>query len=427
MRTWAGCALFLALVLVLVTLPAPPAPAAPQTTITFWSHTHPPMVELYKKLIAEYERANPSGHVEYTIIPNNQFFAKVLTSMTTGTGPDVINMSSSQVFTYIDNNRVVPVDPAAFGVRSPQELEAVWRQGALAGATRRGKIYGIPSEYNVAVLVANADHFKAAGLNPADPIESWDDLVRIAQKLTVRQGDRITRRGFDFPYLQNFYSNTFQILLYQAGGSILNPQQTESVINSPAGVRALTFWRDVIRKYHIGGPEYSPRDATNPMQDYTSGDVSMFIAYPWTLPAAESNPTVYGATRVKLLPQFDPRRPATIAYAYYWMVNSESKNQPEAWKFINFLSSRPTRWLKEVGFVQPRKGWESTPEARNFPFLDVWLQAMEQSRFILQHPRVPEIGQTIIRAIERTIFNNVDPKASLDQAKREIDEVLKQK
>ncbi len=424
MRICAGLAICL---IALLALSAAPAPAAPGTAISFWSHTHPPMVDLYKKLIAEYERTNPAIHVDYTVIPNNQFFAKVLTSMTTGTGPDVINMSSSQVFTYIDNNRVAPVDPTAFGAKTPAELEAQWRPGVLTGATRRGTIYGIPSEYNVAVLVANADHFKAAGLSPADPIESWDDLVRVAQKLTTRQGDRITRRGFDFPYLQNFYTNTFQILLFQAGGSILNAAQTESVINSEAGVRALTFWADVIRKYHVGGPAYSPRDATNPMQDYASGEVSMFIAYPWTLPAVQTDSAVYRATRVKLLPQFDPRRPATIAYAYYWMVNSESKNQPEAWKFINFVSARPTQWLKEVGFIQPRKGWDTTPEARNFPFLDVWLQAMGQSRFILQHPRVPEIGQAVIRAIERTIFNNVDPKASLDQAKREIDEILKQK
>lgn len=422
MRTLVGIVLCLTLLLL-----AAPAPAALQTTITFWSHTHPPMVDLYKKLVAEYERANPSVHIEYTVIPNNQFFAKVLTSMSTGTGPDVMNMSSSQVFSYIDNNRVVPVDPTAFGVKTQQELEAIWRSGVFAGISKGGKIYGIPSEYNVAVLVVNADHFKAAGLNPADPIETLDDLVRIAEKLTVRQGNRIIRRGFDFPYLQNFYTNTFQILLFQAGGSILNAAGTESVINSPAGVRALSFWRDIIQTYRIGGPQYSPRDATNPMQDYASGEVSMFIAYPWTLGAIEPGSAVYRATRVKLLPQFDPSHPSTIAYAYYWMVNRESRNQTEGWKFINFLSSQPTQWLKEVGFIQPRKGWDTTPEARQFPFINVWLQAMGQSQFILQHPRAAEIGQAIIRAIERTVLNNADPKTSLDQAKREIDEVLRQK
>lgn len=422
MRILIGLALCAVLLLV-----AAPAPAAPQITITFWSHTHPPMVEMYKKLVADYERANPAVHIEYTAIPNNQFFAKVLTSMGTGTGPDVMNMSSSQVFSYIDNNRVVPVDPAAFGAKSQQEFEGLWRPGVFTGVSRGGRIYGIPSEYNVAVLVVNADHFKAAGLNPADPIETFDDLVRIADKLTVRQGDRIVRRGFDFPYLQNFYTNTFQILLFQAGGSILNAQGTESVINSDAGVRALAFWRDLIYKHRIGGAQYSPRDATNPMQDFASGETSMFIAYPWTLPAVESSSAVYRATRVKLLPQFDPSRPSTIAYAYYWMVNRESKNQAEAWKFINFLSAKPTQWLKEVGFIQPRKGWEATAEARSFPFINVWLQAMGQSQFILQHPRAAEIGQAVIRAVERTVLNNADPKASLDQAKREIDDVLRQK
>lgn len=31
-----------------------PEPGGP-TTITFWTHTHPPMIEVYQKLITEYE------------------------------------------------------------------------------------------------------------------------------------------------------------------------------------------------------------------------------------------------------------------------------------------------------------------------------------------------------------------------------------
>ena len=43
----------------------------------------------------------------------------------------------------------------------------------------------------------------------------------------------------------------------------------------------------------------------------------------------------------------------------------------------------------------------------------------------LQSEYSNEIGQAIGRAIERTVYDGMDPKASLDQAQAEVDKVLK--
>src|SRR5690349_17421233 len=60
--------------------------------LTFWTHTHPPMIALNKQLIAEYEKANPNVTIDYQQIPNTDFNTKMLTSLSNGSGPDVINM-----------------------------------------------------------------------------------------------------------------------------------------------------------------------------------------------------------------------------------------------------------------------------------------------------------------------------------------------
>src|SRR5688500_18224134 len=68
---------------------APSASAATgPVTISFWTHTHPPMIEVYEKLIADYEAANPGTTIDYQTIPNNEFGTKMLTSLSGGTGPD---------------------------------------------------------------------------------------------------------------------------------------------------------------------------------------------------------------------------------------------------------------------------------------------------------------------------------------------------
>lgn len=66
-----------------------------KTTITFWTHTHPPMVDLNKILIEQFQEQNPDIEIRYNVIPNNEFATKMLTSMGTGTGPDVINMDDN--------------------------------------------------------------------------------------------------------------------------------------------------------------------------------------------------------------------------------------------------------------------------------------------------------------------------------------------
>lgn len=394
-------------------------------TITFWSHSHPPMVDLNKKLVEEFNRQNPDVRVEYTAIPNNQFFTKMITAMSTGTGPDVLNMSSTQIARYTSTGVVAPIDPKAFGYKTQAEVEKAWIPGTLAAATDKGVVYGVPSEYNVSAMVINAAHFRESGLDPAAPPRTWDELVQAAEKLTVRQGGQITRRGFDFFYIPNFYWLDFGILLAQWGGDLLNPQGTEATLNSPEGVSALQFWYDLVYKRKIAGPQYSFRDSTNTMLDYASGTVSMYLAYPWSVGLLKDTP-VWKDSRIVPLPQRNPARPVTHAYAYYWMVSAQSQHKEAAWRFVNFLASHPTRWLSEVSFIQPRKGWSDAPEARQFPFIDVWLDQMQYSNFLTRSTHWSEIGGALQRAIERSIMNGVDPKASLDQAKIEIDEALRQ-
>src|SRR5215218_8342508 len=92
------------------------AAAQDETTVKFWSHTHPPMVEQYETMIPEFEEANPDITVEYEVIPNMEFGTKMLTSMGTGTGPDVINMDENAMRSvYIPRGLVQEVDSVGMG------------------------------------------------------------------------------------------------------------------------------------------------------------------------------------------------------------------------------------------------------------------------------------------------------------------------
>lgn len=401
------------------------AQSGQKVTISFWTHSHPPMVDQNRKLIAEFEAANPTIHVDYSPIPNSEFFTKMLTAMSTGAGPDVFNMSATRTASYLQAHMVAPVAPEAFGFKDQAALEDAWVPGTLNMVKDSGNVYGIPSEYNASALMINTAHFQAAGLDPHSPPKTWDELVHAADKLTQRSGNTITRRGFDFYYVPNFYWLDFANLSLQYGGHILNQAGTRSDINSPENVAALQFWYDMVYKNKVAGPDYSLKDATNPMIDFASGNVSMFLAYPWSVAQVQDSP-VWKDTAVVPLPQRDPAHPVTHSYGYYWMVNAKSPQQQAAWKFVSYLASKPDQWLKNVSFIQPRKGWTETAEARSFPFIDVWLGEMGKSTFGDTSPRWAEISAVIQRTVENSIMNGTEPKEALDQARTEIDSALTQ-
>jgi ABC-type glycerol-3-phosphate transport system substrate-binding protein len=392
--------------------------------LTYWTHTHPPMIDLNKELIAEYEAKHPEVTIKYEQIPNNEFGTKMLTALSNGSGPDIINMDDSALRgEYIPKDLLAPIDPAAFGKGSAEEIEAGYVAGTLDGAKGQdGQLYGVPSEFNATAFAINKAHFADAGLDPSNPPETWDEVAAAGKKLVAKGHE-----GFNFVYLHSgWYSQQLQTLLNETGGSILTEDGTESALDEPQSVEALRIWSDLINRDKVGNADTASREATVPFDDFASGRRSMTMIYPWAVDQLKAdNPGVFKDVEVVPLPQVDPANPTGRWYAYYFAVNKASEHQREAWKFIQYLASQSERWLTDVNFVQPVTGWEeSTAAKENIPFLDVWSQAYSQGKFDEVAPHWSEVQDEIKAAVERSVFDGVPPEESLKQASEAIDGIL---
>jgi ABC-type glycerol-3-phosphate transport system substrate-binding protein len=397
------------------------------TKISFWSHTHPPMVDQNKAAIAEFMTANPDIEVDYQIIPNMNVAEKMLSSMSTGTGPDIINMDDNQMRSiYIPSGLVREVDPAALGFASMEDLQAAYIPGAFEGATVDGKIYGLPSEFNVTAFAINTAAFEEAGLNPETPPKTWEEVGTMGGELVTRDGDTVTRRGFDFLYLHaGWYHNQFGTLLLQTGGRLVSEDGTTAAVNQPPAVAALQIWYDMVYKYKVADPNIASREATVPYQDFIDGKVAMTLMNPWGMGLVTAESAVYDKFKIVPLPQVDPAKAATPLYAYYWSVNQQSKNPEAAFKLVSFLASQPGSWLKNVDFIQPRTGWNELQEAKEFPFYDVWASQLLLGKFQPVVPHSQEVDNIVKSAIESSILTGVPPQEALDTAAEQINPILK--
>jgi multiple sugar transport system substrate-binding protein len=392
--------------------------------LTFWTHTHPPMIELNKTLIKEYEAKHPNVTIKYEQIPNTEFGTKMLTALSNGSGPDIINMDDSALRgEYIPKNLLAPIDPAAFGKGSAKEIEAGYVPGTLDGAKGKdGKLYGVPTEFNATAFAINKAHFADAGLDPANPPKTWDEVAADGKKLVAKGHE-----GFNFVYLHSgWYTQELQTLLNETGGSILTPDGTKSALDQPKSVAALDIWNNLIRRDKVGNANTASREATVPFDDFASGRRSMTMIYPWAVAQLKiDNPKVYKDIEVVPLPQVEPANPSGRWYGYYMAVNKASEHQREAWKFIRYVTSQSERWLTDVNFIQPVVGWENSAAAKkDVPFLDVWAQAYAQGKFDEVAPHWSEVQDQVKAAVERSIFDGTAPAKSLEQATSEINGIL---
>lgn len=416
------------------------AKAQEKTKIKFWTHTHPPMVTLNETLVDEFMAANPDIEVEYEIIPNNDFATKMLASMGTGTGPDVINMDDGQMRSiYIPKGLVQEVDPVGLGYASLDELKAAYIPAAFDGATVDGKIYGLPSEFNVTAMAINTAAMTEVGLDPATPPVSWDDVAVQGEKLVVRDGDTLTRRGFDFVYLHaGWYHTQYGTLLLQTDGRYVAEDGTTVTVNEPQAVEALKIWWDLIYTAKIADPNVANQDATVPYQDFLDERIAMTLFNPWGMGLIADDSAVYDKWAIAPLPQkypatgdatpsADGHGPATPLYAYYWSVNALTTDEAKraaAFKFVGFISSHPDRWLTDVNFIQPKAGWETTDWAQKLPFFEVWSGEMLKGQFLPVVPAAEQVDAIMKSTLESALFSGEDPQAALDAAKPQIEAAI---
>jgi ABC-type glycerol-3-phosphate transport system substrate-binding protein len=406
------------------------ASAQEATTIKYWTHTHPPMVDLNTNLVEQFMADNPDIVVEYEIIPNNEFATKMLASMGTGTGPDIINMDDSQMRSiYIPRGLVQEVDPISLGYESLDDLKAAYIPTALEGSTDAdGKVYGVPSEFNVTAMVVNTAAMTEVGLDPATPPATWDEVTEQGQQLVVRDGDLLTRRGFDFVYLHaGWYHNQLGTLMLQTGGRYVAEDGTTVTVNSPEMVEALHIWYDMIYEAQIADPNVANQDATVPYQDFLDGNIAMTMFNPWGMGLITDDSAVGTDWAIAPMPQVDTAAAATPLYAYYWAVNSQTTDEAKkaaAFKLVGYLSSFPDRWLAESAFIQPKIGWEESQAAIEMPFIDVWSAEMLKGKFIPIVPNAEEVDTLMKSALESSLFSGEEPQSALDAVAPQIEDAI---
>jgi multiple sugar transport system substrate-binding protein len=171
-----------------------------------------------------------------------------LTSVAAGNPPDVIRMDRAIIGTFVAEGALEPLDEciSTMGIDMSQ-----YREPAVAGVTIDGSVYGIPEFYDSRIILVNNSVIEEAGLTPEDiDTSDWDKLAQVNEQLMTKDGNNITRIGFD-PKLPEF----LPLWAKANGADIISADGLTSQLDDPKVAEALEFATSLITA-HGNGPSF---------------------------------------------------------------------------------------------------------------------------------------------------------------------------
>lgn len=404
-----------------------------RTTIIFWHSFVFSSTPALNRLIAQFEKENPNIHIEPQYIPTGDaLIQKLITAVQSKTAPDISWLHSDFLEPLVAADAIYKMDHFINGKDglTKEELDDIY-PALIEYSSWRKTLYTIPMEATNLALIYNKEMFRKAGLDPNHPPQTWQELSEYSKKLTLdKDGDgRNDQTGFFLPIypaagpLGAWMVWQWMPFLWQAGGDLINAEQSKVLYNNDPGIEALRLWRNIYNDLKL-------RTFTSDFDvAFKSRQLAMAMDGPWNLPRYKD--FLKGIDWAFAPLPSGPQKKATIVGGEYLGIFKQSKNPDAAWKFVKWII-RPdvqAKWAMESGYLPMRRAVLEVPEFKEYltknPNFKVFIDQMEYG--IAQKPidyGALEISRNVAEAIEKSTIGNIDPKKALNESAAKSDRLL---
>lgn len=415
----------LALALVIALLPIglnPVFASTKKVELTYWTHDNAPSNAFERTLIAEYEAANPNVKINYLPVPGAQIVTKLATSIAGGSGPDLVNVIRRAVPQLASKGLLTPVN-----FLSIEKVYGAQYKGSAAGKKYFDSLYspkvrnafvwngrqvGIPHEVASYTMFINKEFTSKAGIKSFP--RTWDDVIASCKAITDANPG-VTALVLPLNSSGQQYQ-VFDQIVRAAGGKLITADGRTPFLDTPAVVKALALWRDLVKTHKCIDPAIGPIAGATASDLFAQGKSAMNLSSAsWYPPYLKSGyPKVYSNYDVGQLPVFNAKdKPAGGAiYSYSLLVPKTSKKSVEAWKFGIWLSSKGQRYFNATGVWLGDLETLNSKETAKSDNWEEFKKAIDTGEFL---PNVTSYLQwtDIVRVmIESVILGTTTPEAA---------------
>lgn len=374
----------------------------PPVELEFWNGFTGGDGPFMRDLVDRFNREHDNVRVRMNVILWVDYYQKTTSAVASGTGPDVGVMQMDQIGTAAAHRVIVPLDEVAdeMGLREQDFTPAVWEASVVGGSR-----YGIPLDVHPLGMYVNRTLVPEG--TPTDRRQFLDALARLK--------DEGVAGAWMSPFLFTG-SLLFQTLLYQFGGELYTEGAERAAWDSEAGVEALSFMVDLVRR------GYSIRDVGQDADNlaFKNGENAFFFSGCWSINDFGATPELKWSSEV--MPTIGDR-PAVWANSHNFVLMRQAGGDEDrlraAATFIDFISRHSATWA-EAGMVPARTAERRSPVVRKIEPLRPFVEELPDVRFPPTVAGISEVRtNSLDPAVNVAVLLKEDPRQALrDAAKR---------
>lgn len=307
---------------------SPLASAGPEgvddgSELTLW--TRAPL-EKQAKLLVEAYNASHENQVKLTVVPNDDYVAKVGAAAGSDSLPDLFAADIVYVPNWVEQGLFQDLTANIDGLDFKDEIN----QGHLAAGTADGKEHVLPFVLDLSMLFWNKELYKEAGLDPEQGPTTLAEFAEDAKAVqALNKPDTYgTATGLNCGGCLVF---TWFPSVWADGEQVMNEEGTESLLAEDGAKEVYSTWADL---WKSGAVLPSSKDEAGPTwtAGFTEGKVGV-MPYPATL--LSSTPFDVGVSGIPGPKGGD----STFVGGDGIGVSKDSKKAAQSWNFLSWLMS----------------------------------------------------------------------------------------
>jgi putative chitobiose transport system substrate-binding protein len=392
--------------------------------VEFWTmQLQPKFTDYFKTLIAEFETQNPGTKIKWVDVPWAAMESKVLTAVSSGSVPDVINLNPDFASKLASRQVWLNLTEAIPAATRDQYLPKIWQASSLkvadpknAGQGASQSIgFGLPWYLTTRVTIVNQGILKQAGLAAAP--KTYAELAIAAKAIKEKTG----KYAFFMTVVPEDSSELLESMVQM--GVTLVDDQGKAAFNSPEGKAAFQYWVDLYQAKLLP-QEVLTQGHRRAIEMYQSGETAILssgaeflqtieVNAPQVAKASAASPQISGSTGKSnvavmnlVIPKASKAPEAALKFALFV---TDAAHQLSFAKAANVLPSE-TKALTDYQAELKSLGDKATPveQARS-----VSSQQLSQAEVLV--PAMPDLN-----LLKKAIYNNLQSamlkEKTVDQA-----------
>ena len=391
-------------------------------------NVHYPMPGFFKDVMAnisaKFMQENPDIKINF-VSPSATYEEGIQTIMRqVGTAelPDITFTGLNRLRLLAERN--VGVDLAPLVARE-KDMAAQGFSDHILSLARVGKRQvGLAFATSNPIMYYNADLLRAAGGNPDQPPQTWDEVIALGGKIKALGNGN---DGIDFRWQGDDWM--FSALLFGDGGQMLSADEKKVAFNGPEGLKAFQLIDRMVKE---GGMPVFAKAAGE--QAFAAGKVGFAFQTTGGLRNTIKNVGTKFDLRTAKIPLLNPEKGRLPTGGNAVVILSQDPAKLEAaWKFAKFASGPygASVVVPGTGYVPNNELAAKSPEylGKFYDENPLFKAGLSQMPIMVPWYAFPgtngvKVTQTIVDNLSRVVEQTATPQEALEDSAKEVQRLL---